>query len=355
LEDAGISAATVAVQGYPYANPGKIDIFGDYTAPASTFPYYWLGNDDAIITTANWPDLVVTLRARPLKYGTATGSITITDADVSGGNSAVLTYSDAAEEHELATALAFGVSFYGTNFLTVTVPVGGVGGVTPGTWYITSIDKPNRTITISGTGWSNGTTGSLTVDINSYPHRVSDTEASPTTKARMFKTRGDGLRYTLLETYNGVGLTLSYAGVTTFSGSNGFLAVEKMADGVWVASGTLYINKNQIDAIGGVTINGITFADTGNVTYAGQSISGSFIDTNSDWNPVTDVSVGKNTGTITVKVAGTTAWNVGFVNLKGVALAGKPTWAIETKLPWLIPESGNAGEYKYVWGKTYTP
>jgi hypothetical protein len=347
LEDAGISAATVAVQGYPYAAAGKIDIFNDYNAPAASYPYYWLGNNDAVITTANWPDLVAYLRAVPLRYGVAVGNINATDVTVTSSNTGVITYAAATESHVQATKILHGLTRFGASKMTLTVPVGGLGGVTAGTWYVTAVDTAARTLTITGSGWSDGTTGSLSVDCKSYPFRVGDTEASPTTKARIYKQTGQtDLTYSADTTYNGVALAITP--------SSGTLSVRRSVFIPYVVNGTLRLKFNFDLELGApltsvtLSIPGVTFKDY--ATSNGQSVAAQLLNKGVDWVALKLCACKPNTGDI--DIGSTANWNVCFVS--GDVEVDAITWANAEPLPWNFSRDAN-GQYSYMWAKTYIP
>lgn len=352
LVDSGLSASTVSIVSYPYANPGKVDTFADLIATSATFPYYYLGTATAIITTTNWPDLVPYLRAIPLRYGTAVGVITITDVTVTGGNTAVLTYTDATEEQVLVTNLNHGFLKYGANIMTLTVPIGGVGGVTAGTWYITDIATAaaTRTITLTGTGWECGTVGSLTIDVNSYPFRVADTEATPTVKARMYQAvENDELTYVQREalttyTYNGVELLMT--GSSTLNTKSGFFTPYRTADG-YRLKGSLQVGTVATKIIE-VTIPGVTFVS--DVVYLGWTAAAGCNDPIAGYGHTTAFGVA-GTSNIVIYSGSITAYRAASFDLP---IAAWPTWALIGKLPWIIEAQAN-NQYCYMFAKSYIP
>lgn len=164
---------------------GKIEILDQYAAPSVGNPRLSLLADQEI-TTANWSLLVPYLRGKKITYLPGTGSeksafdiTTYTRAT----NVVTVTFANTTAENKILAALAEDNLVHGsfTNWMTITVPL--MGDVAAGTYGITAIDTVNRTISFNQTGAN--VTNAVTSTGEFYLHRVADTEAAPTTKARV--------------------------------------------------------------------------------------------------------------------------------------------------------------------------
>ncbi len=170
---------------------GKLDWFDDYHAPAADFPYLCLTNEDAVLTTTNWPDLVPYLRAKKVRYKpNLTGAKTAFDVTnfARATNVVTLTLANTAGEIALVKALAEDNLVHGsyTNWRTITLP-NLISDVPVGDYRITAVDATARTISFEHTG-SDGSSG-VTSTVEHYPHRI----AGQTTQARHLQVGGRAL------------------------------------------------------------------------------------------------------------------------------------------------------------------
>lgn len=164
---------------------GKIEILDQYAAPSVGNPRLSLLADQEI-TTANWSLLVPYLRGKKITYLPGTGSEK-SSFDITSytraANVVTVTFANTTAENKILQALAEDNLVHGsfTNWMTITVPL--FADVPAGTYGITAINTVNRTISFNQTGAN--VTNSVTTTGEFYLHRVADTEASPTTKARV--------------------------------------------------------------------------------------------------------------------------------------------------------------------------
>lgn len=172
---------------------GEIKFMDDYYAPSASFPWKALTDDDSVLTTTNWPDLVPHLRAKTLKYKPGTSSsqsaFNVTNWAIST-NVATLTFSNLTPENAILAALAEDKLVHGsfTAWRTITL-ASAIGSITAGTYAITAMSTSSRTISFAFTG-TNGS-GSVTATVAFYPHRLSTADDAGGTQARHFKAVGE--------------------------------------------------------------------------------------------------------------------------------------------------------------------
>jgi hypothetical protein len=351
--DSTIDISTISTQGYPYANPGKIDVFDDYTAPSATFPYYWLGNADAIITTTNWPDLVPALRAKYLKDGGTEKAICrITLCDINGARTeATLTYiaySDGtygAMSARTATKLLHGITKYPyatAPKMTITIPGTGADKLNAGTYYVKSVTTTEATRTIvvecsNGTTTGTGNTGAIAVSAEVYPHRVADTVASATTKAWVYKqTTTSPITY-----YNGI----TYNGVLLDSAPGAGSVVRVEVTPEYDQNGTMWCH-----VYGEVSSPANASPQTFTVTGFDGTLAQSTAMGGSAYGAVVWWCRLQNAG-FEYFVNGAIG-NFGFFGR--VKMVTVPGWFNGDTLPWNVVPAGQS-QNAYIWAKTYTP
>jgi hypothetical protein len=89
---------------------GKLSWFEDYAAPSAAFPWFHLGQADAVVSDSNWPELVTYLRNKKLTFFDNGSSIPVNTFNIESysltANVVTLVFTNTTIEKAVLAALA---------------------------------------------------------------------------------------------------------------------------------------------------------------------------------------------------------------------------------------------------------
>jgi hypothetical protein len=155
---------------------GKLSWFEDYAAPSAAFPWFHLGQADAVVSDSNWPELVTYLRNKKLTFFDNGSSIPVNTFNIESysltANVVTLVFTNTTIEKAVLAALADDQLVHGsyTNWkilnLTTTL-----GAIVPGEYQISNINAGSRTISFIFTA-ANISSTPVSTTVEFYTHRI---------------------------------------------------------------------------------------------------------------------------------------------------------------------------------------
>lgn len=155
---------------------GKLSWFEDYTAPSSTFPWFHLGQADAVVSDSNWPELVNYLRNKKLTFFDNGSSTPVNTFNIESysltSNIVTLVFTNTTIEKAVLAALVDDQLVHGsyTNWkilnLTTTL-----GLIPSGEYQITNVNAGARTISFTFTS-ANVASTPVSTTVEFYTHRI---------------------------------------------------------------------------------------------------------------------------------------------------------------------------------------